>query len=116
MRLRHTLAAAAGAAVLILTVPGSAYAAEGDFKYTYVNIDSGEEGHVTLHDPAGGECITLPEAAVEYSQPPAHSPRNRTGSYAIAFTNADCTGDRFTMRPRTGGASERLKLRSVLFS
>ncbi|MFH8484556.1 hypothetical protein [Streptomyces longisporoflavus] len=116
MRLRHTLAAAAGAAVLILTVPGSAYAAEGDFDYTYINLDSGEEGQVTLHDPAGGECITLPEAAREYDQPPAHSPRNRTGSYAIAFTNADCTGDRFTMRPRTGGAGEQLKLRSVLFS
>ncbi|MEU5951078.1 hypothetical protein [Streptomyces sp. NPDC047525] len=115
MRLRHSLAAAAGAAVLILTVPGSAYAAEGDFRYTYID-SSGEEEQVTLHDPASGECITLAEAAEEYSQPPAHSPKNRTDSYAIVFTNADCTGDDFTLRPYTGGASERLKLRSVLFS
>ncbi|MFD3577303.1 hypothetical protein [Streptomyces sp. NPDC058644] len=115
MRLRHSLAAAAGAAALILTVPGSAYAAEGDFSYTYVN-GAGEEEQATLHDPASGECVMLDEAAQEYSQPPAHSPKNRTGSFAIVFTNADCSGDDFTLRPHTGGASERLKLRSVLFS
>ncbi|MGW5865293.1 hypothetical protein ACWFRJ_24310 [Streptomyces sp. NPDC055239] len=115
MRLRHSLTAATGAAVLILTVPGSAYAADGDFSYTYVS-SAGNEGWVTLHDPAGGECITLPEAAQEYTQPPAHSPKNRTDSYAVVFTNADCSGDNFTLRPYTGGASERLKLRSVLFS
>ncbi|MWA15668.1 hypothetical protein [Streptomyces sp. BA2] len=115
MRLRHSLAAAAGAAVLILTVPGSAYAAEGDFRYTYIDSD-GEEEQATLHDPNSGECVTLPEAAQEYHQPPAHSPKNRTDSFAIVFTNADCSGDTFTLRPHTGGASERLKLRSVLFS
>lgn len=115
MRLRHSLAAAAGAAVLILTVPGSAHAAEGDFRYTYVD-SSGEEKQATLHDPDSGECVTLPEAAQEYTQRPAHSPKNRTDSFAIVFTNADCSGDQFTLRPYTGGASERLKLRSVLFS
>ncbi|MGB8944344.1 MAG: hypothetical protein WCD21_29545 [Streptomyces sp.] len=115
MRLRHSLAAAAGAAVLTLTVPGSACAAEGDFSYTYVD-STGQEEQATLHDPNSGECIMLAEAAREYDQPPAHSPRNRTGSYAIVFTNADCTGDEFTLRPHTGGASERLKMRSVMFS
>ncbi|MEV0116936.1 hypothetical protein AB0H77_27470 [Streptomyces sp. NPDC050844] len=114
MRLRHTLAAAAGAALLLLTAPGAAHAAEGDFRYTFIN-SAGEEGQATLHDPASGECITLPEAAVEYTQPPAHAPKNRTDSYAIVFTNADCTGDDFTLRPHTGGAGERLKLRSVVF-
>ncbi|MFC8128382.1 hypothetical protein [Streptomyces sp. NPDC057302] len=116
MRLRHSLAAAAGAAVLVLTVPGgSAYAAEGGFSYTYID-SSGEEEQVTLHDPPSGECVTLAEAAQEYSQPPAHSPKNRTDSFAIVFTNADCSGDEFTLRPHTGGGSERLKLRSVLFA
>lgn len=114
MRLRHSLAAAAGAAVLILTVPGSAHAAEGYFSYTYVD-SSGEEGQVTLHEPDSGECITLAEAAQEYTQPPAHSPKNRTDTFAIVFTNADCSGDQYTLRPHTGGASERLKLRSVVF-
>lgn len=114
MRLRHTLAAAAGAALLLLTAPGAAHAAEGDFRYTFVD-SAGKEGQATLHDPASGECITLPEAAVEYTQPPAHSPMNRTDGYAIVFTNADCTGDQFRLRPHTGGASERLKLRSVRF-
>ncbi|MEV0523351.1 hypothetical protein AB0I66_07990 [Streptomyces sp. NPDC050439] len=115
MRLRHSLAAVAGAAALLLTVPASAHATEGDFTYTYVD-STGEEGQATLHDPSSGECVTFDEAAREYDQPPAHSPRNRTASYAIAFTNADCTGEQFTMRPHTGGASERLKMRSVLFS
>ncbi|MGW6026334.1 hypothetical protein [Streptomyces sp. NPDC055099] len=115
MRLRHSLAAAAGAAALLLTLPGSAHATEGDFTYTYVD-STGEEGQATLHDPSSGECVTFDEAAREYDQPPAHSPRNRTSSYAIAFTNADCTGEQFTMRPHTGGASERLQMRSVLFS
>ncbi|MFG2650648.1 hypothetical protein [Streptomyces sp. NPDC048436] len=115
MRLRHSLAAAAGAAVLILTVPGSAYAAEGDFSYTYID-SSGDEEQATLHDPANGECITLAEAAQEYTQPPAHSPRNRTDAFATVFTNADCSGDNFMLRPSTGGAGERLQLRSVVFS
>ncbi|WP_367047763.1 hypothetical protein [Streptomyces sp. Je 1-332] len=115
MRLRHSLTAAAGAAALILTLPGSAHAAAGDFHYTYVD-STGEEQQATLHDPHSGECVMLPEAAQEYHQPPAHSPRNRTDSFAILFTNADCSGDTFTLRSHTGGASERLKLRSVLFS
>lgn len=114
MRLRHTLAATAGAALLILTVPGSAHAAEGDFGYTYTT-GTGEEKRATLHDPADGECVMLAEAAREYDQPPAHSPKNRTDRFAIVFTNADCSGDHFMLRPHTGGASERLKLRSVVF-
>ncbi|TGB16034.1 hypothetical protein [Streptomyces sp. MZ04] len=112
---KRVLAALIGAATLLLTVPGSASAAEGEFRYTYVTA-GGDEGKVTLHDPASEECITLPEAAVEYAQPPAHSPKNRTDSTAVVFTNADCTGDWFSLRPFTGGASERLKLRSVIFS
>ncbi|MEU8893793.1 hypothetical protein [Streptomyces sp. NPDC048442] len=115
MRFRTTVAAAVGALALVVTLPTSAYAAEGDFQYTYVTAP-GDEETVTLHDPESGECITLPEAAQEYSQPPAHSPKNRTDTFAIVFTNADCSGDSFTLRPHTGGASERLKLRSVLFS
>ncbi|MEJ8632263.1 hypothetical protein [Streptomyces sp. MS2.AVA.5] len=114
MRLRDTLTAAAGAAVLLLTVPGSAYATEGDFSYTYID-NSGAEEQATLHDPASGRCITLGEAAQEYSQPPAHSPRNRTASVAIVFRNADCSGDEYTLRPHTGAAGERLKFRSVIF-
>lgn len=114
MRLRQTLAAAAGATVLLLSVPGSAYAADGDFSYTYSD-SSGAEEQATLHDPASRRCITLPQAAQEYSQPPAHSPRNRTDTFAIVFTNADCSGDEYTLRPHTGVAGERLKFRSVIF-
>ncbi|HET6857006.1 MAG TPA: hypothetical protein VFH94_07920 [Streptomyces sp.] len=113
MRLRHTLAAAAGAAALLMAVPGSAYAAEGAFSYTYLG-DDGSSQRGVLPDPESGVCITIPEAAVEYTSAPVESPRNRTDAYATAFTGVDCSGDDFTMRPG-GGASERLKLRSVIF-
>ncbi|MEN8653688.1 hypothetical protein ABCR94_24540 [Streptomyces sp. 21So2-11] len=112
MRLRHTLAAAAGAA-LLLAVPGSAYAAEGVFTYSYLGDDGSDQTGV-LPSPESGVCITIPEAAVEYTSAPAEAPRNWTDSYATAFTGVDCSGDNFTMRPG-GGASERLKLRSVIF-
>ncbi|MFJ9406947.1 hypothetical protein [Streptomyces sp. NPDC101393] len=96
-------------------MPGSATAAGGDFRYTYRDRD-GTEGTVTLHDPESGKCLTLPEAAVEYTQPPAHSPRNRTDATAAVFTHADCSGEVFRLRPHTGGGSARMKLRSVIFS
>jgi hypothetical protein len=113
--IKRVLTALLGTATLLLAVPGSASAAEGDFTYTYVTA-GGDMGTVTLNDPASEECITLPEAAIEYTQPPAHSPKNRTDATAVVFTNADCSGDWFPLGPFTGGGSERLKLRSVTFS
>lgn len=70
----------------------------------------------TLDDPASGECHTLPEVANPAASSPAHSPRNRTDATAVVFTEPDCEGDWFSLRPHTGYGSERLKLRSVVFS
>ncbi|MFG2284930.1 hypothetical protein ACGFOU_02440 [Streptomyces sp. NPDC048595] len=116
MRLRRATTAAAtalGALALALSLPASAaVAATGTFTYVY---EGGGPQLGVLVDPPSGECITLPEVAPGFL-PPAHSPRNHTGSTATVFTGADCDGDYFTLRPNGGHASERLKLRSVAFS
>ncbi|MFJ6780012.1 hypothetical protein [Streptomyces yangpuensis] len=115
MRLRHAAVAAFGAFTLLLTVPTSASAATGEFQYTVTGLD-GRPLRVVIEDPVGEECITLPEVADPGATAPAHSPRNRTDATATVFTEPDCEGDYFTLRPRTGYGSERLKLRSVVFS
>ncbi|MEU7423461.1 hypothetical protein ACGFX8_18955 [Streptomyces sp. NPDC048362] len=115
MRLRNTAFAALGALALVLAVPASASAAQGRFEYTYAGLDGSPRIGV-LDDPVSGECLTVPEAADPGSSSPAHSPRNRTDAFATVYTEPDCTGDSFTLRPFTGRGSERLKLRSVRFS
>ncbi|MFJ8165990.1 hypothetical protein ACIRBY_34440 [Streptomyces sp. NPDC096136] len=115
MRLRHAAGAAFGALTLLLTIPTSASAAVGEFQYTYVGLDG--KPHITfLLDPAGAECHTLPEVADPAASEPAFSPRNRTTATATVFTEPDCEGDYFSLRPLTGRGSERLKFRSVVFS
>ncbi|MBC2876194.1 MULTISPECIES: hypothetical protein [Streptomyces] len=115
MRFRAALAAAAGALALIVTLPTSAAAAEGRFEYTYTGLD-GRPDTAALEDPPSLDCVTLPEVADPGSSSPAHSPRNRTDEYAEVFTEPDCSGDSFRLRPHTGYGGERLKLRSVRFS
>ncbi|MBT2493388.1 hypothetical protein J7E96_33795 [Streptomyces sp. ISL-96] len=115
MRLRNTLVTAVGAFALALTLPAaSASAATGQSRYTYVN----EEGYELvgfMNAPESERCINL--AGLNDALPPAHSPKNRTDATATVFLNADCEGeDFFTLRPHTGGGSERLKVRSVVFS
>jgi hypothetical protein len=113
MRFRTTVAAAVGALALIVSVPGSASAAVGEFTYVYTDMH-GSPQTGTLTHPKSRECITLVEAAGEYV-PPAHSPRNRTNATATVFTGRDCDGDHYSLRPG-GSAGPRLKLRSVVFS
>ncbi|MEU8837543.1 hypothetical protein AB0D97_00215 [Streptomyces roseus] len=115
MRLRRAAVAAFGALTLVLTIPTSASAAIGEFNYTYVGLDGSPKLAVLL-DPPSQECITLPEVADPNASSPAHSPRNRTTSTATVFADPDCEGDYFTLRPLTGRGSERLKVRSVVFS
>ncbi|MBW5486741.1 hypothetical protein [Streptomyces bambusae] len=115
MRLRRATLAAFGALTLVLTLPTSASAAFGEFQYTYTGLDGSPQVAV-IEDPAGEECITLPEVADPGASSPAHSPRNRTSATATVFTEPGCEGDWFTLRPVTGRGSERLGLRSVVFS
>ncbi|MFI5808503.1 hypothetical protein [Streptomyces sp. NPDC051561] len=115
MRLRRFAAAALGSLALTLTLPASAHAADGQFRYTYLT-EEGYEAVGFLNSPPSGQCINL-DGAGSNDLPPAHSPRNRTGATAVVFLNADCEGDAyFSLRPHTGGGSERLKVRSVLFA
>lgn len=115
MRLRSVLALALGSGALVLAAPAVASAATGTFSYQYTDSDGFRLENV-LFDPPSRACITLQEAADPADTAPADSPRNRTDAVATAFTGPDCTGDQFSMRPFTGYGSERLKLRSVLFS
>ncbi|MFE1951920.1 hypothetical protein ACFW9D_15785 [Streptomyces sp. NPDC059524] len=115
MRLRTTLAAALGALTLTLALPASASAADGDFSYTHVD-PSGLPQRATLHDPASPGCVTLPEVADPGSSEPAFAPHNDTDEWVMVFTEPDCTGDSWTLRPHGRPASDRLKLRSVFFT
>ncbi|MEV0256987.1 hypothetical protein AB0H82_22350 [Streptomyces sp. NPDC050732] len=115
MRLRRSATAALGALTLALTVPTSASAADGQFRYTYLT-DEGYEAVGFLNNPPSGECINLYGVGSNDLRP-GYSPKNRTDATAVVFLNADCKGDTFfSLRPHTGGGSERLKVRSVVFS
>ncbi|MFE1790441.1 hypothetical protein ACFW7J_18940 [Streptomyces sp. NPDC059525] len=115
MRLRRASVAALGAFTLLLAVPQSASAAIGEFQYSYVGLDGKTHIHALI-DPESRECITLPEVADPNASEPAFSPRNRTNATATVFTEAECEGDFFSLRPITGYGTSKLKLRSVVFS
>ncbi|WP_409237645.1 hypothetical protein [Streptomyces sp. PA5.6] len=115
MRLRHTLAAPLAAFALVVTLPTSATAATGDFSYKFVGLD-GRPQSVTLHDPQSPGCITLPEVADPGASEPAFAPHNDTDEWAMVFTDPDCEGDSWTLRPHGRPASDRLKLRSVFLT
>lgn len=113
MHLRSSVAAAVGALALVLTLPTSAQAAGG--RFTYIAHEGGTSQERVLVDPPSGVCITLP-GAEDPDGLPADSPRNDTDATATVFTGTDCDGDYFSLRPLGGRASDRLKLRSVVFS
>ena len=115
MRIRSTLAVALAAGALIVAMPSIANAATGDFSYKFVD-SQGIRQTATMTDPPSGECVTLPEVADPGTSTPADEPRNDTDATATVFTGPDCDGDYFTLRPLGGHASNRLKLRSVVFS
>jgi hypothetical protein len=115
MRLRGILGTVLGTGMLLLASPAVANAATGDFSYRFVD-SYGITQESTLMNPPSRECINLPEVTGPNSALPADSPRNATGATAAVFSAPDCEGDYFSLRPLTGHGSERLKLRSVLFS
>ncbi|MFH7599327.1 hypothetical protein WDV06_30150 [Streptomyces racemochromogenes] len=115
MRLRRASIAALGAFTLLLAVPQSASAAIGEFQYTYIGLDG--KPHVRLLlDPLSRECITLPEAADPDLSQPAHSPRNRTNTTATVFSDIECDGEFYALRPLVGRGNADMKFRSVVFS
>lgn len=108
------LGAACTAFALLLAVPGSAAAATGQFRYTYTTTD-GYEAVGFLNDPPSGQCINLQGPASEPGSA-SRAPKNRTDATATVFLNADCEGDTYYTLPPGSGASDRLLLRSVVFS
>ncbi|MFE6867390.1 hypothetical protein ACFVFS_12565 [Kitasatospora sp. NPDC057692] len=108
MRLRNAVLAATSAIALVLAVPVSANAADGEFRYKYGSDFTG-----ALIDPKGGTCVDLPEAT---EAEPAFAPSNQTRSTATVFRDLGCAGDTyFVLRPG-GRAGDRLLVRSVVFS
>jgi hypothetical protein len=108
MRLRHAVAASAGALLLAVSLPASAFAAEGDFGYRH-----GSGLKSTLHDPESGTCLDLPEATED---DPAYAPANHTDATATVFLDFDCSGDTYYVMDPGKHLGDRLKLRSVIFS
>ncbi|MGW0884668.1 hypothetical protein [Streptomyces sp. NPDC002671] len=117
MSLRSVTAAvgaACSAFVLLLAVPGAASAATGQFRYTYTTAE-GYEAVGFLNNPAGGTCINLSGPGSAPGTAP-RAPKNHTDATATVFLNADCEGDTYFTLPPGAGASDRLLLRSVVFS
>lgn len=114
MRLRSAVAAASGALMLVLAVPGSASAATGQFRYSYKTAD-GYDAVGFINDPESGRCIDIKGAGSDGTSA-AYAPKNLTDSTATVFLEAGCMGDAFYSLPPGAGASERLLLRSVVFS
>ncbi|MFK0044233.1 hypothetical protein ACIQU4_09010 [Streptomyces sp. NPDC090741] len=114
MRLWHAVTAACGALALTTVLAAPAHATTGDFGYKFVGF-SGEVQEVTLHDPESYVCITIAEAADPSASEPAFAPHNDTAAWAMVFTEPDCTGDSWTLKPKGRPATDRLKLRSVVF-
>ncbi|MEU6667960.1 hypothetical protein [Streptomyces sp. NPDC046727] len=106
--------AAASAFVLLAAVPASASAATGQFRYSYTTAE-GYEAVGFLNNPASGECINL---AAPGAAPGAASraPKNYTDATATVFLDSDCNGDTYYSLLPGKGASDRLLVRSVIFS
>ncbi|WP_051807796.1 hypothetical protein [Streptomyces sp. NRRL F-2664] len=113
MKLRNAAAAAVAACALVLSLPGSALAAEGQFHYRYTD-DSGQEYRVVLDDPDSGECINLYAVGSDGVEP-GYAPQNQTDSWVTVFAGADCAGPEWRLRPLGRPATDRLAVRSVRF-
>ncbi|MER7915609.1 MULTISPECIES: hypothetical protein [unclassified Streptomyces] len=112
--LTAALGAACGAFVLLLSAPGSASAATGQFRYVYTTAE-GYEAVGFLNHPVSGECINLRGPGSEPGSA-ARAPKNRTDATATVFLDPDCEGDIYYTLPPGAGAGDRLRLRSVVFS
>ncbi|MET8544033.1 hypothetical protein ABZW03_25795 [Kitasatospora sp. NPDC004799] len=108
MRLRNAVLAAASAIALVVAVPVSANAAQGEFRYKVApGYTSG------LFNPPSGECLDIPEATQEQ---PAYAPENLTRSTATVYLDFGCEGDTYYVMNPGRKLGDRLKLRSVVFS
>ncbi|WP_327255734.1 hypothetical protein [Streptomyces sp. NBC_01244] len=114
MKLRTAVAAAAAAFSMVLSLPGSAFAAEGYFHYKYVDAFA-QEQHVTLHDPHSGKCVNLYAVGDDEVQP-GYGPHNDTDSAVVVYAGANCQGAEWRLRAHGNPARDDLLVRSVRFA
>jgi hypothetical protein len=105
VRIRVVLAVTAAAFALTAS-PASA--TEGEFHYETVY------GPGSIVDPPSRECVNIPE--VEGTDDYAFRVQNSTFSTATVFKDEDCEGAYYSLRPQGKQTSERLLVRSVVFS
>ncbi|WP_330333718.1 hypothetical protein OHS33_31015 [Streptomyces sp. NBC_00536] len=113
MKLRNAVTAGLAGLVLALAVPGSAFAATGEFSYTFTD-DRGEVLTVALHDPRSEECVNLPYVGNDWVEP-GHTPHNATNEKVTVYLGADCEGPEWDLRAHGKPATDKLKVRSVYF-
>ncbi|QWF82906.1 hypothetical protein [Amycolatopsis sp. CA-230715] len=113
MRPRTALCVIASAVALGSAVPAAASAAEGGFTYRYYG--EGEIQVGLLINPPSGQCIDLPEV-MDFYDAYAFRPRNFTDRSVTVFKAGGCEGDVFFTLRAGGRASDRLLMRSVVFS
>ncbi|MBT2449759.1 hypothetical protein J7F03_22300 [Streptomyces sp. ISL-43] len=113
MKLRSAVTAGLAGLVIAFAVPGSAFAATGDFSYSFTD-DEHRTLTVTVHDPQSDECVNLPYLGSEWVDA-GHTPHNATDAWVTVYEGADCEGPTWKLRPHGKPATEHLKVRSVYF-
>ncbi|MFE2245502.1 hypothetical protein [Streptomyces lavendulae] len=113
MNLRTTLGAGLSALALVLSMAGSAQAAQGNFTYKYVD-GYGVERVVTLHDPHSGKCINL-HAVGDDEEQPGYGPHNDTDTAVTVYLGANCQGPEWRLKAHGKPAKDTLEVRSVRF-
>jgi len=110
MRLRATVAAALGAAGMLLALPGSALAAHGEFSYSVQH--RGQVYQTSISDPVGHDChrLNLPVDS------PAYRVHNGTNATAVVFLDSNCATDTFYTLAPGQTAPAGVLVRSVIFS
>jgi hypothetical protein len=111
MRLRATVTAALGAAGLLLSLPGSAFAAQGEFIYWHEGYGTVEQK--VLFDPQGRDCHRL-DLPSWYT--PGHHVVNNTNATAVVYRDQNCATDVFYVLRPGERAPGGVEVRSVLFS
>ncbi|GGV54639.1 hypothetical protein [Streptomyces spectabilis] len=110
MRLRHTVGATLGALALVLTIPTSANAVQGDLFYKYGDPASPKTG--SFEDPAMSECLNVIE--VEGKNDTAFAPESTMQEHdTFVFTEEDCQGTKTKVPPATKLGPE-VKFKSIL--
>lgn len=114
MRLRTSLAAAVGAAALVMALPTSASAAKGTFTASF--FAGGDAQTVTLTDPADGQCINAADDAGAFGV--IAGAKNATDAAVTLYESDGCLGTATTLAAGgdESGSGTSTEFRSVRFA